>query len=117
MSGQAEGRSEAELLQAWKGGDAAAANVLTKELRSKGMPDGAGDKKLALSIIHAETARGWAISRGIVKLAVTTGDGYQQTYEANVASGRSMHVACEAAIVVALEQLLNDAKIQEYLRL
>lgn len=92
-----------------------AIEILGKELRAKGMPDGEGEKELRLSVTRASGVQAAFTTRCTVFLSVETGEGYSQKYEGQAGSGLGINRACETGLTRALGWLLNDEQIQQYL--
>ena len=94
-----------------------AISLLKTELEKKGfVASGEAEKRLELSITpKIDMIPAAFLSRCIVFLKVTTGDGYSREYEGNNMSVDSLANIFGGAVGLAVEELLNDNEILVYL--
>jgi len=94
-----------------------AVGVLENELQLRGIKiTGEASKELRLTVTHANVYWGFATIRCILSLKVDTGEGYTNIFEGNNSSPWTLYRACDGAVTRAVEAMLNDEKILQYLK-
>ena len=94
-----------------------AVGVLENELQLRGIQvTGGSSKELKLTITHAHVYWGFAAIRCILSLKVEAGEEYTNTFEGNNSSPWTLYRACDGAVTRAVEAMLNDEKILNYLK-
>ena len=94
-----------------------AIGVLENELELRSIAvTGEASKELKLTVTHASVYWGFATIRCILSLEVETGDGYNKDFEGNNSSPWTLYKACDGAVTTAIEAMLNDETILQYLK-
>ena len=94
-----------------------AVGVLEKELQLREInTEGEAAKELKLTVTHANTYWGFTSIRCILFMKVETGEGYENTFEGNNSSPWTLYRACDGAVTRAVEAMLNDDKILQYIK-
>jgi hypothetical protein len=100
-------------LNAWT--DTAIMNTARELTRRGARRSGGAEKTLTLSVESARVTTGAWGFRGYVDLRVTTGGGYEATYQGEAGSSVTLYRAADGALARAVVQMLNDSRIVAYL--
>lgn len=91
--------------------------VLKNELQLKKISvTGESSKELRVAVTHANIYFGFSSIRCILSLKVDTGDGYSKEFEGNNTSPWTLYRACDGAVTKAVELMLNDEEILNYIK-
>ncbi len=99
----------------WKWTDAAI-NLARRELVARGGSTSLqSDNEIILRVSQVRLIQGVAHLRGVVRIVVDLGDGNLRTFEGSIGSRRGYSTVLDAALRVAVANMLSDSEVQQRL--